>query len=278
MLNIEKGRYLCKFTTLNKNIINSIYENNLWHARVDTLNDPFELYFNFIKVLPNSTEGLCTLMEDSNYWVEPHLIVQEREAAIGLLTSSRENELRSRVMNRIIKHEILLKKRIRTLSICSLSEAYDEPLMWSHYSDGMRGICLMFDKEKLIQSSLEFKVVTYEKTPPEFDFFDQEKKYRNNEEMDFVELFTTKHTGWGYEKEFRSISFKTNENSSKLGVSMQLKSNSLKGIIMGSNISQVDKSLLKTLSEEFGFDLYIATANNENYSVDIKGINKKPAN
>jgi len=135
----------------------------------------------------------------------------------------------------------------------------------------------MFDKEKLIQSSLEFEKVAYKNIPPEVDFFDQYKKSKNNEDMDLGKFLLTKHTGWAYEKEFRSVSFKIDKNSSKLGFSIQLKNNSLKGIVMGSKVSQVDKSLLVTLSEEFGFELYIATANNENYNIDIKGINKKPA-
>jgi hypothetical protein len=214
-------------------------------------------------------------MNDSNYWVKPQLIAQEREAAIQLLASSKENELRSGIINKLIDHEILLKKKMQTLSVCSLSEAYDEPLMWSRYSDGMRGVCLMFDKEQLIKSSLEFEKVAYKNIPPEVDFFDQYKKYKNNEEMDLGKFLLTKHTGWAYEKEFRSVSFNTKQSSAKLGFSMQLKNNSLKGIVMGSKISQVDKSLLKTLSEEFGFELYTATANNENYSVDIKELKQK---
>jgi len=138
-------------------------------------------------------------------------------------------------------------------------------------------VCLMFDKEKRIQNSLEFEKVAYKNIPPEVDFFDQYKKSKNNEDMDLGKFLLTKHTGWAYEKEFRSVSFKIDKNSSKLGFSIQLKNNSLKGIVMGSKVSQVDKSLLVTLSEEFGFELYIATANNENYNIDIKGINKKPA-
>ncbi|PKH87869.1 DUF2971 domain-containing protein [Colwellia sp. Bg11-28] len=270
MLNVPKDGYLCKFTTLNKNIINSIYENNLWHARVDTLNDPFEFYFNFIKELPNSTGDLCKLMDESNYWVKPHLIVQEKEAALQLLASSRESEVRHSIINKLIEHEKLLKIQMQTLCVCSLSEAYDEPLMWSHYGDGMRGICLMFDKEKLKGSSLEFEKVEYENTPPKLDFFKQYKKYKNNEEMDLGKFLLTKHTGWTYEKEFRSVSFKVNENINQLGFLKKLNKNSLKAIIMGSKISQVDKSLLITLSEKFGFELYIAQANTENYSVDIK--------
>lgn len=270
MLNIPKDKYLCKFVTLNKNIINSIYENNLWHARVDTLNDPFEFYFNFIKELPSSTNDLCKLMNDSNYWVKPHLIVHEREAAIQLLALSKENELRSGIINKLLEHEELLKTKMQTLCVCSLSEAYDEPLMWSHYSDGMRGVCLMFDKEKLKESSLEFEKVEYGSAPPKVDFFKQYIKHKNREKMELGKFLLSKHTGWTYEKEFRSVSFKVNKNIDQLGFLKKLKKNSLKAIIMGSKISQLDKSLLITLAEKFHFKLYIAKANNQNYRIDIK--------
>jgi len=275
MINIPKNKYLCKFTTLNKNIINSIYENNLWHARVDTLNDPFEFYFNFGKELPNSTNDLCKLMKDSHYWVKPHLVTHEREAAIQLLALSKENDLRSRIINKLIEHEKLLKKKMQTLCVCSLSEAYDEPLMWSHYSNGMRGICLMFDKELLKEGMLEFEKVEYKSVPPTVDFFKHYIEHKNGEKMALGKFLLTKHTGWTYEKEFRSVSFKVNENTNQLGFIKKLKASSLKAIIMGSKISQVDKSLLITLSEKFHFKLYIARVNTQDYKVDITELKQK---
>ncbi|NQZ83505.1 MAG: DUF2971 domain-containing protein [Colwellia sp.] len=275
MLKLVNENYLCKFTTLNKNIIGAIYENNLWHARVDTLNDPFEFYFNFIKKLPSSTKELCKLMNDSNYWVKPEFKEQEKEGAIQLLASGEENELRLRIINKLTEHESLLKNEIKNLCACSLSEAFDEPLMWSHYGDGMKGICLMFDKQSIEKSSLEFDKVKYQDTPPNMDFFDQYKKYKNKQKMNLGEFLITKHTGWSYEKEFRSVSFNINEKKPELGVLRALKENSLKAIIMGSKISQVDKSLLNTLSEKFDFKLLIATANAEKYCIDITELKQK---
>ena len=275
MINIPKNKHLCKFTTLNKDTINSIYENNLWHASVDTLNDPFEFYFSFRKKLPKSTNDLCKLMNDSNYWVKPHLVNYEREAAIELLALSKEKELRSGIINKLIEHEELLKKKMQTLCVCSLSEAYDEPLMWSHYSDGMRGVCLIFDKEMLKKGMLEFEKVEYKSAPPTVDFFKQYIDYKNSDKMDLGKFLLTKHTGWAYEKEFRSVSFKVNENINQRGFIKKLKNSSLKAIIMGSKVSQVDKSLLITLSEKFQFKLYIAKANAQYYRVDITEFKQK---
>lgn len=171
MLNFDSKNSLCKFTTLNKNIINTLFENKIWHARVDTLNDPFEFYFNFIKELPKSTNALSKLMEDSNYWVKNELKEKERQGAIQLLLASDEDGLRSRILTKVTDHEIKLKTSMMSLNVCSLSKAFDEPLMWSHYGDGMRGICLIYDKEKLKNSSLEFDIVQYEKKPPDMNFF-----------------------------------------------------------------------------------------------------------
>ena len=44
---------------------------------------------------------------------------------------------------------------------------------------------------------------------------------------------------------------------------------------MGSKISQVDKSLLITLSEKFNFELYTAQANTENYRINIQEFKQK---
>jgi hypothetical protein len=214
MLNFTSKNSLCKFTTLNKNIINALFENKLWHARVDTLNDPFECYFNFIKELPKSTSSLTKLMEDSNYWVKNAFKEEERQGAIQLLLASKEDELRSIILTKVTDHEVKLKTSMMSLNVCSLSCAYDEPLMWSHYGDGMRGICLIYYMEKLKSSSLEFECIQYKRIPPNINFFDA---YQDYKEMDLGSFLLTKHTGWEYEKEYRSIKFPISTTSKELG-------------------------------------------------------------
>lgn len=266
MLNFTSENSLCKFTTLNKNIINALFDNKIWHARADTLNDPFECYFNFIKELPKSTDALSKLMEDSNYWVKNEFKEKERQGAIKLLLASDEDELRSRILTKVSDHEVKLKTSMMSLNVCSLSNAYDEPLMWSHYSDGMRGICLIYDRDKLKNSSLEFDIVQYEKKPPDLDFFDA---YQNYKEMDLGRLILTKHTGWKYEKEYRSIMFPISTDSKELGALCTLEESTLKAIIIGSKASKVDIALIATLSDKLGFEIYTANANSQQYKVDI---------
>lgn len=272
MLNFTSKNTLCKFTTLNKNIINSLFENKLWHARVDTLNDPFEFYFNFIKELPSSTSALSKLMEGSNYWATAELKEQEKKGAIQLLSASEENELRSRILKVAKDFEIILETSMRTLNVCSLSNAYDEPLMWSHYGDGMRGICLIYDKEKLKNSSLEFESIQYEEKPPEVNFFDI---YRNYKETNLGEFLLTKHTGWRYEKEYRSIMRPISTSSKELGILRTLEENTLKAIIIGAKASNVDIALIETLSHTLGFEIYTAKANSQQYKVDISKFHKQ---
>jgi hypothetical protein len=272
MLTLNKEKYLCKFTTLNKNIITSLYENTLWHSRVDKLNDPFEFYFSFNKNLPKSRQELCKLMHDSNYWVKDKLVNKERDAAIELLSTSRESDLRDGIVQKLTEHENALKNRMQKICVCSLSKSFDEPLMWSHYSEGMRGICLLFDSQCLQESGLVFERVLYNKVPPKVDFFDEYIKYKNQNKIELGNFFLTKHTGWEYEKEYRSVCFNPNESSPEIGTPKTIPKGSLKGIILGSRVSNVDKSILLTLSKELNFKLFIAYANNEKYKVDIKEI------
>jgi len=79
--------------------------------------------------------------------------------------------------------------------IC-FAESWSNPVMWSHYADKHRGVCLGFDvpdkyliKVKYINSRLAI----------EFDDNEQE-----NINSDFVQkLFSTKFSDWEYEKEWR---------------------------------------------------------------------------
>lgn len=96
--------------------------------------------------------------------------------------------------------------------VLSLSRLWDEPLMWAHYADAGRGVCIgiEFSTEQLLHSPMMPLSVRYVDTPPVVDvddFFDRqhdpdgEKWYRM-----MVAFYATKHSSWKYEEEFRLFS------------------------------------------------------------------------
>ncbi|QKQ26313.1 DUF2971 domain-containing protein [Candidatus Reidiella endopervernicosa] len=89
--------------------------------------------------------------------------------------------------------------RSKECGIISFSKDWNNPLMWAHYGDKHKGMCLGFD----IHDS-HIKEVTYfpERMAPEVDM---EKKYGGLTEDIVVNLMCTKYIGWKYENEVRVI-------------------------------------------------------------------------
>ncbi len=74
-------------------------------------------------------------------------------------------------------------------------------LLWSHYADNHKGMCLVFEIPKEKEKGI--KMVRYADTLPKIDF------KNDNEEINkgLLEITTTKSKNWSYENEFRQIFF-----------------------------------------------------------------------
>ena len=93
-----------------------------------------------------------------------------------------------------------IKRFASKIRIACFCEEKTEILMWSHYADFHKGLCLKFDsfldnslfnKENLVTQKMMIKKVKY---PKNFD------------EKDFEKQAYTKYYKWAYEKEHRIIS------------------------------------------------------------------------
>ncbi len=90
--------------------------------------------------------------------------------------------------------------------ICCFSERWDAILMWSHYADKHRGICLGYNARDLIgKAGYVFGKIRPEKSSPSLDF----KKMSHDAGQDeFIPNYIfTKAADWAYEKEWRLVIF-----------------------------------------------------------------------
>ncbi len=87
----------------------------------------------------------------------------------------------------------------KEIGIISFSKDWQNPLMWAHYGDKHKGICLGFDVD-----DSHIKEVTYfpKRVPSEVDM---QKKYGGLNEGDIEKLMCTKYIDWKYENEVRVI-------------------------------------------------------------------------
>ncbi|KLI43819.1 DUF2971 domain-containing protein [Brachyspira hyodysenteriae] len=151
-------------------------------------------------------------------------------------------------------------KFIKNIKISSLSPTYDNFLMWSHYSNEHKGICIEYDISnfKKLNPNIErliFKKVGY---IPEISFGNY-KHILESRDLDltnsrFISLFYLKHKNWQYENEYRFIA-DTKEEYIHLPI---------KSIYFGMNASNEDIELIINLVKDDNIKYYKMNSDKNN--------------
>lgn len=177
----------------------------------------------------------------------------------------------------------------RALAICSLSLIKDNILMWAHYADAFKGVCLEFKAEKRLDSGVyfgiqfemsSFKLKPGEKTPYDDGFLLPISVEYKDEMPDainvnaisrdyFVPFLRRKHSDWEYEEESRLIVATDNIHSQKL----KFEKSFLNGIIFGLNTSTKNKrKIVRIIKQNYDFEhfhFYDSIHVEHKYAIDI---------
>jgi len=108
----------------------------------------------------------------------------------GIKTDNKQTRL-------AIKHALAEMSKVQGL-LC-FSKSYRSPVMWAHYADRHRGVCLGFDV-----SENDLTQVNYVKELLAGQFV-ADMNVNQDEVILAEELVKTKHSGWSYEKEYRAF-------------------------------------------------------------------------
>ncbi|MGO4284451.1 DUF2971 domain-containing protein [Bosea sp. TAB14] len=84
--------------------------------------------------------------------------------------------------------------------IACFSETPTNELMWAHYADEFRGICIAYDFSDLrdsLEGNAAFSRLFYTESPPNLDLGE------NDLETDVRRVLSSKSQKWGYEREWR---------------------------------------------------------------------------
>ena len=238
--------YLYKFRTMDKNALSCLANNQFWFDKLCNQNDPFE--------------GEC------------------------IVDSQLSEKQKKYVTDRIdwVKSES---------NICSFSyfdeEETDDPLynsrMWGHYSDGLRGFCLVFNSSLLEENLFEnghrctlgFNV-DYKNTPKIINNDDLNqidwKGESDSLKLSGVELVarisTTKSKDWEAEKEVRFISF---SSKSLIGYNI----NCLNKVIVGEKMEKSDQELLFSIikSKYPKAEVLVMKMKSNSYKLETEALN-----
>lgn len=103
----------------------------------------------------------------------------------------------------------IIKKNHTTKTgiLCFTSDSITNQLMWGHYADGGRGVCLEIESDHLNLGPDILFPINYQ-SPPTIDitsFFDPSPESQEKLKNSVIDVLKTKSTTWSYELEHRAF-------------------------------------------------------------------------
>lgn len=194
-------KYLFRYLRDDENLLATLTTPYLWFSAPETLNDPFDL--TNVLTATSSDEDL----EWYFYKYAAKIIDATIEKNFKELLANKEGK-RKFLESIELAQSALHKIYIDSIGLCCFSFLADSPLMWSHYSGGHTGACMVIDTKNFV-SEFSLIKVNYKKELPKWNMIETRKRYgasmEYNLKFDQVVL-GTKYLEWKYEKEYRLIS------------------------------------------------------------------------
>lgn len=266
-----------------------VAHNQIQFSSPKWLNDPFDCKVSENLDVPDSTK---------REWLQERC----RREILGQMKAQASLDLEKQVArrfdelwprcNEIALNDIrVLQRYIDSCGILCLSERCDDILMWSHYTDGHRGICLKFQSSYLRFPVGEIKPQPFKNVyrKPErvnYSHLYPETRFVNSPPWElYFAWIMTKSCHWRYEQEWRIILHAEKPKDPKDSWDPQVKfkatfgdynslpQDSLTGIIFGCEITDDDERMVREWLERRGakVSLFRAERHPRRYELIIKG-------
>ena len=219
---------LYKFKKIDKNLLKSLVHGEIYFARPERLNDPFDCRVDVFNALENAI-------------------------------SRSQSDVRARLKKFRAMKDFFDKVQadLRNVGVCSFSLELTNTLMWSHYADEHRGICLTYSfPESFFYENadqiLGIAQVDYGANPLSEWFIEETPNHDSFEQfgISFIKkVLTVKAPPWECEKEVRIVRRSD-------GVHL-LDRRQLKQVCFGLNTPESDIRLIKELIGNFEYDVIL---------------------
>jgi len=248
-----------------KDYVREMFEDHMvWFSKRQDFNDPFEFHFtpSFEATTYEKIEVFARALQSKN----PNLTNDsaKAEATSAFLYSSKyPNILKKWEQKRL---NLFYKRLNEEVGVFSFTEYNDDILMWSHYADKHRGICIEFKPVKEEHDNFYYQAqkVIYpkENNPPHLNFY----KYRNNPEKEATKLLSTKALHWEYEGEWRIIDVKNGPSKRSIPEGI------ISSVILGCRIEENDRDLIMKLASSYPIPItiYQAKIKSNYYELEIQ--------
>jgi len=251
-IEITKERYIYKYFTINEYLLRTLINNELYFSCPSDFNDPFDCQFK-LELVKDS------IAEEQFYenLIQSGIAVEDVKAATSI------SEKNSGLENKINDE---LRKR---LGVLCFSEKSEEILMWSHYADSHRGVCLIFDW-KIHEDYFKGKKVKYDNNLPTIRYSEDQKLLDEATNAIMVKLDM-----WSYEKEIRSV-IKVGNDKKR---TPHFNPKALAGVIFGERVTEENIQIIKRiveLHEDYcGVKFFKAKLNRKKSKIEITPYNIK---
>jgi hypothetical protein len=138
---------------------------------------------------------------DSRFATQREFLEEKKAVGLYVDQDGRPNErFKKEVIGGVKDANDRFVAKAKGYGVCCFSASCSDILMWSHYADGHRGLCLEFDSrcfppDKVFQVNYS---ECYPSLPPEVATLDRPLQFDK-----LMELLTTKSKHWEYEEEWR---------------------------------------------------------------------------
>lgn len=243
-LNFPKSFF--KYRNLSERTIDNLKENYIWLADISSLNDPFEcaIQFDNDKCLKEyyssepfldrfristgqelTKKEIKSLVESKKPYEEYIGLCKSRNIALKMSAEQQLQKIQRRWTE-------IVDEATRNLRICSFSTIKDSLLLWSHYSDDHKGICIEYDFEDDDLISAFIQPVLYSNEVNKIGLLEEYSTMR------MICSSLIKFCDWEYEQEWRLTIFKQKEEfPRKITVPLP------KAIYLGTRFNLNDKEL-----------------------------------
>lgn len=244
---VEDGQLpqrLFKYRSLSNEYTLDIFRKcELYFSAPKDFNDPFDC--KFLPVIESQKDFASVMAQRQTLDYDKEEVrnkIEEKDGLIELVTKAVDN-----VMNR--------------KGICCFAKKDTEILMWSHYADNHKGICLGFDVREDPGFFVFPMIIDYTENYPKVDV-----SRKNGMDNYVTTLLKNKYLGWAYEDEVRVY-----KPSPKV---YSFHPKALKSVIFGCKADEVEiEKVKKAVSENPNLhhvEFYKATVDENEYKLNIE--------
>lgn len=221
---------------LRKERIESIFlGKKLYHSLPEQFNDPFD------------SNPTAVTNDDARKGARRHLTNMLKK----------KGEVDKKHIERLLNHtfeqwngidnfiQVAITKVFRETRVCCFTEVSDNLLLWAHYADSHKGICLAFDAKK--QPASDAIKVNYGSK------FPTARYPIPKDSREAVECFLLKSEDWSYEKEFRTFIRTESKFFRHNGQSVLLDGDEITDVYLGCEVGQEQEEYIKRTIEKSDF-------------------------